>query len=243
MVDPDPATPHAASPEPGSPEPGSPDAASPHPGSPPPERAAGRVKAVLWDIGGVFLDWNPRNLYRKLFGDDVAGMEDFLAHVCTPAWHEEQDLGKPIDQACTELAAEHPGQASLIRAWADRNEEMVRGPIEPSVGLLSEVVATGVSSYALTNMEREAFERRLRLYEFFELFDGYFVSALEGVGKPDPRFFKLALERYGLLPEEALFTDDKMENVAAATGLGLPAVVFSGAAPFREELVSRGVLL
>ena len=234
MADPDPASPRSR---------GQPDPASPDPASPPPERAAGGVRAVLWDIGGVFLDWNPRNLYRKLFGDDVAGMEDFLANVCTPAWHDEQDLGKPIDQACTELAAEHPGQAALIRAWADRNEEMVRGPIEPSVSLLSEVVGTGVRCYALTNMEREAFERRLRLYEFFELFDGYFVSALEGVSKPDPHFFKLALERYGLLPEETLFTDDKTENVVAANRLGLPAVVFSGAAPFREELVSRGVLI
>ncbi len=108
--------------------------------------------------------------------------------------------------------------------------------------MLSEVAGAGVSNYALTNMEREAFERRLQMYEFFALFDGHFVSALEGVSKPDPRFFKLALDRFGLLPEETLFTDDKMENVAAARRLGMPAVVFRGAAAFREELVSRGVL-
>jgi len=200
------------------------------------------VTAVLWDVGGVFLDWDPRNLYRKLFGDDVAGMEDFLANVCTQAWHEEQDLGKPIEEACAELAARHPGQASLIRAWAERNEEMVHGPIEASVTLLSEVLKAGVPCYALTNMERESFERRARLYEFFRWFDGYLISALEGVMKPDRRYFKLALERFGLVPGESLFTDDRLENVEAARALGMNAVVFRGAAGFRDELVARGVL-
>jgi 2-haloacid dehalogenase len=205
--------------------------------------AAGRpVKAVLWDVGGVLLDWDPRHLYRKLFGDDVAGMEDFLANVCTASWHAGQDLGQPIDEACAELAKKHPRQAPLVRAWAERNEEMVKGPVNGSVELLAEVVGAGVRCYALTNMERESFERRLRLYEFFELFDGYFVSGLEGVMKPDPRFFKLAIERFALCPDETLFTDDKRENVTAAAGLGVPATLFRDAASLRSEFVSRGVL-
>jgi 2-haloacid dehalogenase len=200
------------------------------------------VNAVLWDVGGVLLDWDPRYLYRQLFGDDVAGMEDFLANVCTPSWHAEQDLGRPIDEACAELAAMHPGQASLILAWGERNEEMVRGQIDAGVELLSEVVGAGVRCYALTNMERESFERRVQRYEFFRLFDGHFVSGFEGVMKPDPRFFKLALERFGLVPEETLFADDKAENVAAAGKLGVPAIVFRHAATLRQELVARGVL-
>jgi 2-haloacid dehalogenase len=200
------------------------------------------VSAVLWDVGGVLLDWDPRYLYRQLFGDDVAAMEDFLANVCTPSWHAEQDLGRPIDEACKELAAKHPGQASLILAWSERNEEMVRGQIDAGVELLTEVVRAGVRCYALTNMERESFERRARIYDFFELFDGHFVSGFEGVMKPCPRFFKLALERFGLVPEETFFTDDKAENVAAAVKLGVPATVFRHAATFRQELVARGVL-
>jgi len=103
-------------------------------------------------------------------------------------------------------------------------------------------VAAGVRCYALTNMERESFERRLDLYEFFRRFDGYFVSGLEGVGKPDPRYFKLALERFGLAPQETLFTDDKPDNVAAAAALGLRATVFTDAATLRADLVARGVL-
>jgi 2-haloacid dehalogenase len=205
--------------------------------------ASGRPpSAVLWDVGGVFIDWDPRHLYRKLFGEDVAGMEDFLANVCTPAWHAQQDLGRPIEEACAELAQQHPQQAPLIWAWAERNEEMVKGPVTGSDELLADVVAAGVPCYALTNMERESFERRLGLYSFFRRFDGYFVSGLEGVGKPDPRYFKLALERFGLAPEEALFTDDKPDNVAAAAALGLQATVFTDAAALRAELVARGVL-
>ena len=200
------------------------------------------VTAVLWDLGGVLLDWDPRHLYRQLFGDDVAGMEDFLANVCTASWHAEQDLGRPIAEACAELSKQHPRQAQLILAWAERNEEMVKGPVEGSTELLAEVVEAGVRCYALTNMERESFERRVGLYEFFDWFDGSFVSGFEGVMKPDPRFFKLALERFALVPEETLFTDDKPDNVAAAAGLGVPATVFRHAASLRSELVSRGVL-
>jgi 2-haloacid dehalogenase len=200
------------------------------------------VKAVLWDVGGVLLDWDPRHLYRKLFGADVEGMEEFLANVCTMAWHAQQDLGRSIDEACAELSKQHPRQASLILAWAERNEEMVKGPVSGSAALLAEVVSTGVPCYALTNMERESFERRISLYEFFQLFDGYFVSGFEGVMKPDPRFFELALERFALTPEGTLFTDDKAENVAAAVAVGVPATVFRDAVSFRHELVARGVL-
>jgi len=209
----------------------------------PPERPAARtVKAVLWDVGGVLLQWDPRFLYRKLFKDDVAGMEEFLANICTPSWHAQQDLGRPIAEACAELSAEYPGHAALIRAWAERNEEMVNGHVEGSVELLEEVVAAGVPCYALTNMERESFERRAQRYEFFNLFDGHFVSSFEGVMKPDPRFFKLALERFSLVPEETLFTDDKPDNVSAAAGLGMAATVFRGAGALRRELVAKGVL-
>ena len=200
------------------------------------------VKAVLWDVGGVLLDWDPRHLYRKLFGADVAGMEEFLANVCTMPWHAQQDLGRSIDEACAELSKQHPRQASLILAWAERNEEMVKGPVSGSAALLAEVVSAGVPCYALTNMERESFERRISRYEFFQLFDGYFVSGFEGVMKPDPRFFELALERFALSPEETLFTDDKAENVDAAVAVGVPATVFRDAVSFRHELVARGVL-
>jgi 2-haloacid dehalogenase len=201
-----------------------------------------RPSAVLLDLGGVFLDWDPRYLYRKLFGDDVAGMEDFLANICTPVWHSEQDRGQSIAEACAERRAKFPGHAELIDAWGERAEEMVRGVIQDSVDLFAELKATGVPCYALSNMERENWERRTEIYDFLGWFDGYFISGLEGVIKPDPEYFRRALERLDLQPDEVLFIDDRPENTAAAGALGIPAVVFTTPEALRGELVGRGLL-
>ena len=206
------------------------------------EARRGAIEAVLWDLGGVLLDWDPRHLYRKLFGADVAAMDDFLADVCSPAWHEQQDLGKSTAQACTELAAQHPGQADLIKAWAERNEEMVRGAIGGSVEILAEVRQAGVACYALSNMEKESWQRRLGLYEFLNWFDGYFISSLEGVMKPDPHYFRRALARFGLKPGHCLFIDDRTENTEAAAELGIRTVLFRSPEELREDLVAGGLL-
>jgi len=154
-----------------------------------------RIDLVLFDLGGVFLDWDPRYLYRKLFGEDVAAMEDFLANVCTPAWHSEQDRGQSIAEACAERRAKFPQYAELIDAWGERSEEMINGVIDGSVQIFADIKQAGVPCYALSNMERENWERRYETYDFLRWFDGYFISGLEGVIKPDPEYFELALER------------------------------------------------
>jgi 2-haloacid dehalogenase len=200
------------------------------------------VQAVLWDLGGVLLDWDPRHLYRKLFGADAAAMDHFLAHICSPTWHEEQDLGKATAQACAELAAEHPAYADLINAWAERNEEMVNGAISGSVEVLAELRATGVACYALSNMEKESWQRRVGLYEFVGWFDGSFISSFEGVMKPDPRYFKRALARFELRPGDCIFIDDRAQNTKAAQEMGIPAVLFRTPGQLRQELVTRGLL-
>ncbi len=199
------------------------------------------TKAVLWDLGGVLLDWDPRHLYRKLFGADVAAMDDFLAHVCSPAWHAQQDLGRATAEACAELAAEHPGQAEMINAWAERNEEMVAGAIDGSVEVLAGLRAGGVTCYALSNMEKESWQRRLQLYDFLSWFDGWFISSFEGVMKPDPQYFRGALARFGLVPGDCLFIDDRAQNIEAARSLGIPAVLFRSPEQLREDLMARGL--
>jgi 2-haloacid dehalogenase len=201
-----------------------------------------KTRAVLLDLGGVFLDWDPRYLYSKLFGDDVVGMEHFLTNICTTPWHVEQDRGQAVPEACAQLRAQYPEHAELIDAWGERSEEMIRGVIQGTVEVFAELKATGVPCYALSNMERENWERRFEIYDFLGWFDGYFISGLEGVIKPDSEYFVRALERFDLQPDEVLFVDDRPENTAAAGALGIPALLFTSPEALRGELVARGLL-
>lgn len=112
---------------------------------------------AVFDLGGVLIDWDPRHLYRKLFGGDDAAMEDFLANVCTAEWNERQDAGRTFAEASALLKSEHPSKAKLIDAWVDRYEEMLGGAIAGSVEILAELRDGGVPLYALTNWSSETY--------------------------------------------------------------------------------------
>ncbi len=200
------------------------------------------VQAVWFDLGGVFLDWDPRYLYRKFFGDDTQAMEHFLSVVCPPDWHAEQDRGRPIAEACAERKALYPEYAQLIDAWEARAEEMIKGVIPGTVEVFAELRLAGVSCYALSNMERENWERRYQIYDFLRLFDGYFISALEGVIKPDLAYFEKALPKLGFSGPDVFFVDDRPVNVEAARACGIDAEVFCDAGRLREDLVLRRLL-
>jgi 2-haloacid dehalogenase len=201
----------------------------------------GRARAVVFDLGGVLLDWDPRHLYRKLF-DDEAAMERFLSEVCTLEWHAVHDRGVPAEQSCAALAAAHPEQAELIWAWARRSEEMIGGPIEGTVELLRSLKAAGVPCYALTNMERETYPRRRERFPFLRWFDGTVVSGFEGVSKPDVRIYELLLERFALTPSQTVLIDDSTANVEAARGLGMQAIEFHSPQSLRRWLEDAGLL-
>jgi 2-haloacid dehalogenase len=200
------------------------------------------IDVVVFDLGGVLIDWDPRHLYRRLF-DDEADKEEYLATVCTPAWHLRHDLGPGLVESCEALAAAHPAQAALIMAWAERSEEMVKGAIEGTVEILSELKAAGVPCYGLTNMEPETFPLRVERFDFLSWFDGMVVSGFEGVAKPDPAIFRLLLDRYGLAADRALFVDDLAGNVAAARSVGLHGLVFASPAGLRAVLEDEGLLV
>ena len=199
------------------------------------------IDAVVFDIGGVLLDWDPRHLYRQLF-DDEQEMERFLAEICTFEWHAPADLGTPVEQTCDELAARHPEYAELIWAWADRGEEMIAGQIEASVEILVELRARGVRCYALTNMEAETYPLRRRRFEFFALFDGIVVSGIEGIAKPDAEIFERLLARFDLQAETTVMIDDAPANVAAARDAGMQTIAFTSAAQLRRSLEGLGLL-
>jgi 2-haloacid dehalogenase len=199
------------------------------------------TKAVVFDLGGVLIDWDPRHLYRKLLADEAA-VEEFLATVCTPEWNAELDRGRPFTEGVAELVERHPEHAANIAAYHERWPEMVAGDIPGTVEVLAELRAAGVPLYALTNWSAETFAITRGRFEFLEWFDGLLVSGEERVTKPDPAIFQLLLDRFGLDPAATVFVDDSEANVAAARRLGIDATRFTGPEDLRRELVARRLL-
>ena len=185
-----------------------------------------QITAVVFDLGGVLLDWDPRHLYRRLFADP-GEMEDFLTRICTPDWHRAHDLGENVTQSCLRLARRHPRHRDMIMAWVDPGDEMAAGQIDEAVGVLAELKARGVRCLVLSNMEPATFTARLDRFRFMNWFDGYVISGLEGVAKPDPRIFQLLLRRHRLEPAATVFIDDSVVNTEAARGQGMAAVRYT----------------
>ncbi len=206
-----------------------------------PTTPTAEIEAVVFDIGGVLLDWNPRHLYRKLFADEEA-MNRFLDEICTLEWHDAHDRGVPFERSCAELAAQHPDYRELIWAWARRSEEMIAGPLPGSVDVLRALKDRGVPCYALTNMEAETYPLRRARYDFLGWFEGTVVSASERIAKPDLEIFRRLLERYHLRAEATLMIDDSARNIDAARRVGMPAVRFESAESLRRQLEQLGLL-
>lgn len=194
------------------------------------------VDTVVFDLGGVLVDWNPRHLYRKVFGNDEEAMETFLADVCNSAWNERQDRGRSWTEATAEAIARHPSQESHIRAYRDRWDEMLGGALEETVQVLDELHHSGVRLLALTNWSAETFHFAEERFGFLGKFEGVLVSGREGLMKPEPEIFQLLIQRYGLAPARTLFIDDVQTNVDAAIVQGLRAVRFVNARQLRNDL-------
>jgi 2-haloacid dehalogenase len=207
------------------------------------ERGTGHaaVDTVIFDLGGVLIDWNPRYLYRQLFDDEQA-MERFLAEVCDSSWNEQQDAGRSWDEAVRLRSAEFPEHAALIAAFRTRWDEMLRGPLHDTLAIVHALRARGLRLYALTNWSQETFPLAFERYAFLQVFEGIVVSGAERLIKPDPAIFHVLLKRYGVQPERAVFIDDAPRNVAAAAKLGMHALHFRDAALLRAELVALGLL-
>lgn len=198
------------------------------------------IRAVLFDIGGVLLDWDPRHLYRTLI-DDPEEMERFLAEVCTGAWNATLDAGRSFEEACAELAAAHPDQAELVHAW-NRQAEMIAGEVPGTADVVARLADRGHPLYLLTNMPAHVFDERLATYPVLQRFDGAVVSGRDGVMKPTPEAFALVAGRFGLDPATTLFVDDSPGNVSGARAAGYRAHHFTGAEPLADELRSLGLL-
>ena len=200
-----------------------------------------RPTAVVFDLGGVLIDWNPRHLYRRLFSDEVA-MERFLAEIATPAWNLEQDRGRSFADGIAGLILDHPGEADLIEAYWHRWPEMLGEPVVGSVEILAALRSSRIRLLALSNWSAETFPIGAARYPFLAWFEAVVVSGEVGLVKPDPELFQLMIDRHGIDPASTVFIDDSMANVQAAAALGFAAIPFTGAAELRHELVEMGLL-
>ncbi len=197
---------------------------------------------AVFDLGGVLIDWNPRYLYRKIFGADEAAMEHFLANICTSNWNTQQDAGRTLAEGCELLKKQHPEHAEYIDAWLHRYDEMLGGPIQGTVDILSELRARGVPVYALSNWSSETFPAAQRRFKFLNWFDGMVLSGNVKLIKPDPRIFHLLFDTHAVRPAESVYIDDLPHNVETANALGMHGIRFTDSAALRAELVSIGLL-
>jgi 2-haloacid dehalogenase len=205
-----------------------------------PERS---VDAVVFDVGNVLIDWDPRFLYRKLFGGDETAMEWFLANVCTNAWNEQMDAGKLFAEAVAELKATWPDHATHIEAFDTRWTEMLAAPNHDTLAIVRALRGAGYALYALTNFSAEKLAVTRAMYPLFDDFDGMVVSAEERCIKPDPKIYRILVTRYGLAPERCVYIDDRPVNVDAARDIGFIGLVYRDADTLRKDLRGLGVAL
>ncbi len=196
------------------------------------------IKDVVFDFGGVLMDWDPRYLYRTYFKDEEQ-MEYFLSHICTDAWNAEQDRGRTFDEGVSLLLRQYPQYAEPIRMYKDRWESMLKGEFPRSVELLRRLKEQGYGIYGLTNWSAETIPIAFAKYDFFSLFDGIVVSGEEKLIKPDPKIYRILLERYNLSAENTLFIDDSPANIEAASQLGFQTILFDNI----ENVTSKVVAL
>ena len=197
---------------------------------------------VIFDLGGVLIEWDPRHLYRKLFVDDEAGMEKFLATVCTHEWNQGQDAGRSFAAGAALLKAEYPQHAAMIDAYGHRFGEMIPGPIAAVVDILAELHGRGTPLYLLSNFSAETFPPVRQRFDFLGWFRGIVISGEERVIKPDPQIYRTLLERFAIDPRGAVYIDDVAANAQAAGHLGIRGIHFSTPAALRTELVRLGLL-
>ncbi len=197
--------------------------------------------AVVFDVGRVLYDWDPRILYERLIEDDRA-LDAFLRDVVTTDWHFQHDAGRDFADTSAELAALYPQHADLIALWGPRFVDSIGAAVVGMHEIVRELDEAGVPLFAITNFSHEFWPPfRAREAALFDRFRDVVVSGEEKMVKPDAAIYHLALDRFGLRPDQAVFVDDNADNVAGADAVGMHAVLFTDAAAFRARLVELGL--
>ena len=186
------------------------------------------IKTIIFDLGGVLIDWNPEYLYLDIFGGDRVKMNAFFEHVCTMDWNENQDAGYPLAQATEDRIALFPEYEILIKKYYGQWEEMLGEPISGSVQVLKKLIENpNFRVVALTNWSAETFPVALKRFDFLHWFEGIVVSGTEKTRKPYSEIYQITLDRFNIDPSEALFIDDNLRNIKGAKKLGINGIHFS----------------
>lgn len=198
------------------------------------------IKNIVFDFGGVLVDWNPRYLYKTLF-DDPQEMEYFLTHICSDAWNVQQDAGRTLAEGTRVLQEQFPEHKAMIKRFYDDWEVMLKSDIPQNTALLPEL-NKNYRLFGLTNWSGETFPIALERFPFFKEFEGIVVSGDEKMAKPDKEIFFLLLDRYQLHAADSLFIDDNSNNIEAAKEIGFHTIHFTDEVNLRQELKQMQLL-
>lgn len=204
---------------------------------------ASQINTIIFDLGGVLLDWNPKYVFDENYFDSLEKRDYFFENICTSDWNEEQDAGRPIVEATQQLISEFPDWEQPIRDFYGRWTEMLKAPIPGTVEIFRQLKASGkYKLYALTNWQAELFHIPLVRYDFLHWFDGRVVSGEEKTRKPFPEFYQRLLDRYNVDPSKALFIDDNLRNVNAGEQVGIKSIHFQSPGQLRKTLEKLKIL-
>lgn len=201
------------------------------------------INTIVFDLGGVLVDWNPKYVYKDVFKGDMHKVDWFLNNVCTPSWNIEQDAGRTIEEAVILKTNEFPQYKKEIEIYYNEWHYMFSGPIEENVSLFKSLVSRpNYKVYALTNWSAEKWDKALELFPFFKDFDGWVVSGQEKTRKPFDDIYNILIKRFRLTGPKTLFIDDNAENAAAAKNIGINAIHYKNPAQLLDEFKKFGIV-
>lgn len=193
------------------------------------------IKNIIFDFGGVLIDWNPLHLYNRYFLGDEAKARWFIDNICTMEWNVQMDAGKPFADGIRELTAIHPEWADAIAAYRARWQEMIGGPIPGMTDVVHQLKDAGYHVFGLSNWSWETLSTIIDDYPVIKELEGVVISGLEYVIKPQPEIYRLLLDRYQLKADECVFIDDNLANVQGAEAVGIHGLLFAGPEMLKEE--------
>lgn len=200
------------------------------------------IDTIIFDLGGVLIDWNPEYVYKKVFNGDQQKVDWFLNNICTSDWNIEQDAGRTLSKGTEILVNQFPEHEKLIRIFYDRWEEMIGGVIKETEDVLNNLKRQDKHKlYALTNWSHETFHIPFERYSFFKHFEGIVVSGDEMTRKPFPKIYKTLLDRYHLKPENCVFIDDNYDNILTAEKMGINGILYKSTEQLLNDLSRYGV--